>query len=247
MQNATIRENICFGRPFEEERYWKAIRNSCLLPDLAMLPNGDFTEVGERGISLSGGQKQRINICRAVYWNADIQIFDDPLSALDAHVGKKVFEDVLKEGLKGRTRILVTHTLHFLGMVDYVYVMEDGRIREQGKLADLMKSGGAFARFYTEFGSSQEQGDDKSPWEAKEKMINGKREELEKDLQKAVAGRPMMQTEERNTGAVSWDVYKAYLIAANGKMVFPLLLFSILLVQGSMVLGSYWLVWWQQQ
>ena len=75
-QNATIRENICFGRPFEEDRYWKAITDSCLQPDLEMLPNGDMTEVGEKGISLSGGQKQRLNICRAIYCDTEIQIFD---------------------------------------------------------------------------------------------------------------------------------------------------------------------------
>lgn len=76
VQNATIRENICFGRPFEEERYWKAVRDSCLEPDLQMLPGYDLTVVGEKGISLSGGQKQRINICRAIYCDSDIMIFD---------------------------------------------------------------------------------------------------------------------------------------------------------------------------
>ena len=76
IQNATIRANICFGRQFEEERYWKAVRDSCLEPDLQMLPGYDVTEVGEKGISLSGGQKQRINICRAIYCNSDIMIFD---------------------------------------------------------------------------------------------------------------------------------------------------------------------------
>ena len=76
VQNATIRENICFGRPFEEGRYWKAVTDSCLQPDLEVLPNGDMTEVGEKGISLSGGQKQRLNICRAIYCDTEIQIFD---------------------------------------------------------------------------------------------------------------------------------------------------------------------------
>ena len=76
VQNATIRENICFGRPFEEDRYWKAITDSCLHPDLEVLPNGDMTEVGEKGISLSGGQKQRLNICRTIYCDTEIQIFD---------------------------------------------------------------------------------------------------------------------------------------------------------------------------
>ena len=75
-QNATIRENICFGQPFDSDRYWQAISDSCLDADLRLFPNGDLTEVGERGISLSGGQKQRVNICRAIYYGADVQIFD---------------------------------------------------------------------------------------------------------------------------------------------------------------------------
>jgi hypothetical protein len=76
IQNTTIWENICFGRPFEEKRYWKAVRDSCLGPDFEMLPHGDMTEVGKNGISLSGGQKQRVNICRAIYCDTEIQIFD---------------------------------------------------------------------------------------------------------------------------------------------------------------------------
>ncbi|OJA16609.1 hypothetical protein AZE42_10766, partial [Rhizopogon vesiculosus] len=102
-----------------------------------MLPNYDLTEVGEKGISLSGGQKQRINICRAIYCNTDIQIFDDPLSALDAHVDKAVFENVLKRNT-GKTRILVTHALHFLPDVDYIYTLVDGRIAERGTYLELM-------------------------------------------------------------------------------------------------------------
>ena len=76
LQNATIRENICFGQLFDSDRYWQAISDSCLDADLKLFPNGDLTEVGERGISLSGGQKQRVNICRAIYYGADVQIFD---------------------------------------------------------------------------------------------------------------------------------------------------------------------------
>lgn len=112
IQNATVRENVCFGRPFEEERYWKAIHDSCLGPDLEILPNGDMTEVGEKGISLSGGQKQRLNICRAIYCDTDIQIFDDPLSALDATLVKpfsRTFcKTVFLEKLASSSRMLFT-------------------------------------------------------------------------------------------------------------------------------------------
>jgi len=205
-----------------------------------MLPNGDLTEVGEKGISLSGGQKQRISICRLIYSDADVQIFDDPLSALDANVGKKVFENVMKEGLKGRTRILVTHALHFLSMVDYVYVLEEGRLREQGKFEELMSNGDAFAKFVQEFGSGQDKTED-------EKGIEVANEKDEEDTQRnAAGGKAMMQTEERNTGAVTWKIYKAYIKAARGEIVVPFLFFTLFFMQVSNILGSYWLVWWQE-
>jgi ABC-type multidrug transport system fused ATPase/permease subunit len=153
IQNATIRENIIFGRPFEDARYWAAVRASCLEPDLDMLPHGDMTEVGEKGISLSGGQKQRLNLCRAIYCDADVQIYDDPLSALDAHVGRAVFQNVLLNARPDRTRVLVTHALHFLPQVDYIYTLVAGRVAEHGTYANLMGADGAFSKFVTEFGS----------------------------------------------------------------------------------------------
>ncbi|PPQ64144.1 hypothetical protein CVT24_008774 [Panaeolus cyanescens] len=250
IQNATIRENICFGRPFDEDKYWKAVRDSCLEPDLDMLPNGDMTEVGEKGISLSGGQKQRINICRAIYCDTEIQIFDDPLSALDAHVGKAVFQNVLQTSLSGKTRILVTHALHFLPQVDYIYVIADGRIAEEGTYANLMEKGGEFSQFVSEFGSAEKEEEkeedavEDAPEEDKERKRVLAREEK---VKKAVAGAALMQVEERNTGAISSAVYKEYLKAGYGEIVMPLLLLSLVLMQGATVMSSYWLVWWQEQ
>ncbi|RXW24280.1 hypothetical protein EST38_g1589 [Candolleomyces aberdarensis] len=253
IQNATIRENICFGRPFEEERYWKAVQDSCLQPDLDMLPNGDLTEVGEKGISLSGGQKQRLNICRAIYSDTDIQIFDDPLSALDAHVGKAVFQNVLQDALSGKTRILVTHTLHFLPQVDYIYAVADGRIVEQGTYAELMTKGQAFAKFFHEFGTQEHQDEkkDETEEEAIEEAGEDKPGKGEKSgVVKRVGGKAgpaLMQEEERNTGAIEWGVYRSYINAGRGEIVVPLLILSLVLMQGTTVLSSYWLVWWQER
>ncbi len=204
-----------------------------------MLPNGDLTEVGEKGISLSGGQKQRVSICRTIYCAADIQIFDDPLSALDAHVGKKIFQNVLKENLMGKTRILVTHALHFLGMVDYLYVLDEGVIKEHGTFEELMQDNHQFAKLVTEFGASQENKDGKEEGEEEA-------EDKSKAVEEAGAGQTMMQAEERNTGAVTWDVYKAYIKAARGGLVVPMLVLSLFLMQGTTIVGSYWLVWWQE-
>ncbi|KAF9466563.1 ABC transporter [Collybia nuda] len=247
IQNATIRENICFGRAFEEQRYWKAIVDSCLEPDLEMLPNGDLTEVGEKGISLSGGQKQRLNICRAIYCDTDIQIFDDPLSALDAHVGKAVFQNVLQNSLSKKTRVLVTHALHFLPQVDYIYAITEGHIAEQGTYAELIANKGEFSKFIHEFGSTEEE-EEKEKTE--EDLMAGEGQNMKENTEgrkKATLGVGIMQAEERNTGAVNWEVYKAYSAAGKGKFVLPLLFFSIVLIQGATVMGSYWLVYWQER
>ncbi|KAF8624506.1 hypothetical protein AX15_005822 [Amanita polypyramis BW_CC] len=245
IQNATIRENICFGLPFDEEKYWRAVKDSCLEPDLEMLPNGDMTEVGERGISLSGGQKQRVNICRSIYRDAEIQILDDPLSALDAHVGQAVFRNVLQNAAAGKTRILVTHGLHFLPQVDYIYVVFDGRIAEHGTYADLMAAENSeFARYMTEFGGKGDDEEEKKQKKDIEQVGESKEEKGPK--KNAVRGAALMQVEERNTGAIPWSVYKTYISAAKGPVVIPFFLFSVALLQGATVMSSYWLVYWQE-
>ncbi|KAJ8520164.1 hypothetical protein ONZ45_g2986 [Pleurotus djamor] len=246
IQNLTIRENVCFGRPFEEERYWAAVRDACLEPDLEMLPYGDLTEVGEKGISLSGGQKQRVNIARAIYCNSDIQLFDDPLSALDAHVGKAVFQNVLLNSQPGKTRILVTHALHFLPQVDYIYTVLDGRIAERGTYAELLANEGEFAKFVREFGSKEEEEKEKAEEEEEAIEDVGKDAEPKKARKPAAAGAALMQTEERNTGAISGQVYRDYAQAAKGYIVLPFLILSLVFLQGATVMASYWLVYWQE-
>lgn len=111
IQNQSIRENILFGYEFDKERYEEAVRLCELERDLEQLPGGDLTEIGERGINISGGQKARVSLARAVYSDADIMLMDDPLSALDANVRKKIFLNCLLEKFKNKTRILVTHAL----------------------------------------------------------------------------------------------------------------------------------------
>lgn len=109
--NMSLRDNILFGLPYETEKYREVIKICELIPDLKMLPAGDHTEIGERGINLSGGQKQRISIARIIYSNPDILLIDDALSALDANVGKKIFYNVFKNYAKGKTRLMTTHAL----------------------------------------------------------------------------------------------------------------------------------------
>ncbi|KAI9439889.1 ABC transporter [Lactarius indigo] len=242
IQNATIRDNICFGRAFEAERYWKAVHDACLEPDLDVLPNGDMTEVGERGISLSGGQKQRVNICRAIYSRSDILILDDPLSALDAHVGESVFNNVLLDNSSGATRILVTHALHFLPKVDHIYFMVDGRITEDGTFEEMMANGDDFARTFDEFVT-------KDQTESKGKSDVDIEDDTDENVKRRAAkrGAQLMQVEERNTGAINFRVYKQYIQSGNGVVLVPVLFVTLVLMQVSMVLSSYWLVWWQER
>ena len=117
------------------------IRACCLEPDLKMLPHGEETEIGEKGINLSGGQKARVSLARAAYSNADIVLMDDSLSAVDSYVGKKLLENCLLRGpLANKTRVLVTHALHVLDRTDYIYVMDEGVIVEQGTYAVCLGS-----------------------------------------------------------------------------------------------------------
>ncbi|KHN70623.1 Multidrug resistance-associated protein 1 [Toxocara canis] len=154
IQNMSLRDNITFNKSYVPEFYDTVIDACALGPDLATLPAGDSTEIGEKGINLSGGQKQRVSLARAVYSDSDIMLLDDPLSAVDAHVGKHIFEHVIATNgglLAGKTRILVTHGLHYLRRCDQVIVMKDGTISEIGTYEQLMASEGAFADFLEEF------------------------------------------------------------------------------------------------
>ncbi|XP_070707853.1 ATP-binding cassette sub-family C member 3 isoform X2 [Pempheris klunzingeri] len=149
IQNATLRENILFGRPYNEQKYCCVLDACALTPDLEVLPGGDMTEIGEKGINLSGGQRQRVSLARALYSDADVYLLDDPLSAVDAHVSKHIFDNLIgPEGvLKGKTRILVTHGISFLPQVDNIMVMVEGRVSEMGSYQELLKQNGAFAEF----------------------------------------------------------------------------------------------------
>ena len=127
------------------DSYWDCVKRAELFADFAILQGGDMTEIGERGVTLSGGQKQRINIARALYFDADIICLDDPLSAVDAHVGKALFNNaILPLRDQGKTVILVTHAIQHLPRCDRIVLMDDGRIDETGTYEELMSLRGSF-------------------------------------------------------------------------------------------------------
>lgn len=151
--NTTLKSNILFNKMANEDKYRKVIEACALAPDLKTLELGDQSEIGEKGLNLSGGQKQRVSLARAVYSDTDVYLFDDPLNAVDAHVGRHIFDNIIgpKGMLRDRTRVLVTNKLSVLPEVDYIYVMKDGQISECGTYEQLLKSRGLFSKLLVDY------------------------------------------------------------------------------------------------
>ncbi|XP_048466697.1 ATP-binding cassette sub-family C member 3 isoform X2 [Rhincodon typus] len=158
IRNASLKDNIIFGELLSEQKYQQVLEACALITDLNVLPGGDQTEIGEKGINLSGGQKQRVSLARAVYSDMDVYLLDDPLSAVDAHVAKHIFDKVIgPEGvLKGKTRVLVTHGISFLPQVDQIVVLVNGRVSEMGSYQELQEQNGAFAEFLRNYAQRDE-------------------------------------------------------------------------------------------
>ncbi|KAI8611102.1 P-loop containing nucleoside triphosphate hydrolase protein [Chytriomyces sp. MP71] len=160
IMNDTLRNNITFGNGYDLDWYNTVIAACGLMPDLEILPGGDATEIGERGINLSGGQKQRISLARAVYSKADIYLLDDTLSAVDAHVGRHIFDHVIGPNglLAKKARVFVTHGIHVLPETDYIAVMMGGEVIESGPYKELMGSTGSkLSALMREYGKRKDQ------------------------------------------------------------------------------------------
>ena len=201
IQNSTLQSNITFGKGFNKVLYDRVIESCALNQDLEMLPGGDQTEIGEKGINLSGGQKQRVSIARSVYSNGSLYLLDDPLSAVDAHVGKHIFERVIgpKGLLKNKTRVLVTHGVSFLPVVDTIFVMKDGEITESGSYKELLNQKGAFADFLIQYLSNNEDTVDPET----ESEIEDIKLELEKTLGKQKLAQEMSKARSEMSSASS--------------------------------------------
>uniref|UniRef100_A0A8C7DNJ5 Multidrug resistance-associated protein 4 n=1 Tax=Oncorhynchus kisutch TaxID=8019 RepID=A0A8C7DNJ5_ONCKI len=137
----TIRSNILFGKELHPQKYEKVLRACALKRDMELLPDGDLTLIGDRGATLSGGQKARVNLARAVYQDADIYLLDDPLSAVDAEVGRHLFEQCICGILKNKPRILVTHQLQYLQAANQILVLKEGHMVARGTYSELQRSG----------------------------------------------------------------------------------------------------------
>lgn len=257
--NATVEENITFGSSFSKQRY-KAVTDACSLqPDIDLLPFGDQTEIGERGINLSGGQRQRICVARALYQNTSIVFLDDPFSALDIHLSDHLMQEGIVKFLQEdkRTVVLVTHKLQYLTHADWIIAMKDGSVLREGTLKDI-------------------QNNDNELYEHWKTLMNRQDQELEKDteadqatmerktLRRAMYSREAKvhqtedegeeeeeeEEEEDDTSATSrprtkmaWRTCWRYL-TSGGYLLLFLMLFSKLLKHSVIVAIDYWLVRW---
>ena len=240
IQNASVKENILFGKD-DDRRWYDAVIDACALrPDLDMLPQGDLTEIGERGITVSGGQKQRLNIARAIYFNSDIILMDDPLSAVDAHVGRHIFDKAICGLLKDKCRILATHQLHVLSRCDRIVWMQEGQIETIDTFQNLMNNNEAFQKLMAT--TAQEE-----KVEEEDQVNEDEIEDEKKAAQKRKAakrGAALMQQEERAVKSVSWSVYAAYVRASGSLLFAPMIIFFLIISQGANIVTSLWLSWW---
>ena len=169
--NASVKENILFGHRFDPEFYEKTVEACALSEDFKALPDGDGTEVGEKGISLSGGQKARLALARAVYARADVYFLDDPLSAVDQHVGRHLIDNVLGPTglLKSKTRILATNQISVLTQANSIAMIREGKIVETGSYDEVMSSKKDLYNLIVEFGKRAE--DNKGDIEGEESEV----------------------------------------------------------------------------
>ncbi|KRT80296.1 ABC transporter ATP-binding protein, partial [Oryctes borbonicus] len=154
---STVRQNIVFGQEYNRHRYNDVVKVCALDKDFKQFPHGDMTIVGDRGASLSGGQKARINLARAVYRNADIYLLDDPLSAVDVHVAKHLYEECINGYLRKKTTILVTHQVHHLKDANHIIILDNGSIGAQGTFNELANSDIHYAQLLNKEPDPQDQ------------------------------------------------------------------------------------------
>lgn len=146
--NGTVRQNILFGREFDPKRYAKVVQVSALESDFKQFLQGDQTRVDDRGTSLSGGQRARLSLARALYTNSDCYLLDDPLSAVDTAVAKHIFEKCIKNYLKNKVVILVTHQLQFIKQADQIVVLKNGCLFACGPYNTLLNKGNLSKNIY---------------------------------------------------------------------------------------------------
>ncbi|KAL6544998.1 hypothetical protein OROHE_009905 [Orobanche hederae] len=244
IQSGTIQENILFGNDMNQEVYNKVIEACCLKDDLKILSFGDQTIIGERGINLSGGQKQRIQIARAVYHGSDIYLFDDPFSALDAHTGSHLFNEVLLGLLKGKTVVFVTHQIEFLNAADLIMVMGDGMILQLGKynaIKELIIASESEAQKAIDTNITKPTHDVKNGDAGNIDLVS--QEGNRPDEEPSSGPSQLIKDEEREKGSVGFPVYWKYLSTSYGGALVLLVVLGHIITAMLRVGSYYWLAW----
>nr|XP_043628755.1 ABC transporter C family member 3-like [Erigeron canadensis] len=246
IQSGKIEDNILFGREMDRERYENVLEACSLKKDLEILSFGDQTVIGERGINLSGGQKQRIQIARALYQDADIYLFDDPFSAVDAHTGSHLFKECMLQFLDSKTVIYITHQVEFLPAADLILVLRDGRITQAGKYNDILNSGSDFMELVgahkealsaiDSMGTNMQEQTDSSKKSTNDSQ-NGKTDDI------SGTKAQLVQEEEREKGKVGFSVYWNYITTAYGGALAPLIVLAQVLFQVLQIGSNYWMAW----
>uniref|UniRef100_A0A182S5S5 ABC transmembrane type-1 domain-containing protein n=1 Tax=Anopheles maculatus TaxID=74869 RepID=A0A182S5S5_9DIPT len=247
----SVRNNILFTEAYDERRYLRVVRVCALEKDFELFPHGDQTIVGERGISLSGGQKARVNLARAIYRKADIYLLDDPLSAVDTHVGKHIYELCIRDFLANSVCVLVTHQLQYLKDVQQIVLMNGGRVEACGSYRELKKSNIESIMALTPDESPLESPIERELKNARPRRTSGsstgsQRDDLLMDLLQQER-----QEEEKEsqggTGSVGLSVYKTYIKAVNScGWVFwlsMLMVLSQIVVSGVDIFVAEWVNW----
>ena len=256
IRNTTIKENILFYQPYDEERYNQVVTLSELRPDLEIFQAGDLTEIGEKGINLSGGQKARVAIARALYAEKDIYIFDDPISALDANVGMKIMKNCIIKHLCNKTRILVTHALQYISFSDRIIYMNKGEIKWIGTYEEIKEQD-----FFKVFYEKMKRGEEgttlkrKTSKEKREEFLKGDfGDETDKKFKKDVEFKnkelntgkikKMMKEEKLGKEKINLSVYKDFLIKIGGVYTIILILVLMIIMDLSRSAQDLWLGYW---
>ncbi|EDV33395.1 uncharacterized protein Dana_GF24219 [Drosophila ananassae] len=251
--NASIRDNILFGLPMDKHRYRSVIRKCALERDLELL-QGDHTVVGERGAGLSGGQRARISLARAVYRQADIYLLDDPLSAVDTHVGRHLFEECMRGYLRDKLVILVTHQLQFLEHADLIVIMDKGRITAIGSYEEMLKSGQDFAQLLAQQTQEEKEvsdNEDKSVNDSKSNYSRQSSRQSRNSVSSVDSGQDSVMEEtkqplqeSRSNEKIGLSMYRKYFSAGSGCFLFVLVTFFCLGTQILASGGDYFVSYW---
>uniref|UniRef100_A0A671RW81 Multidrug resistance-associated protein 4 n=1 Tax=Sinocyclocheilus anshuiensis TaxID=1608454 RepID=A0A671RW81_9TELE len=248
----TIRSNILFGKELQPQRYESVLRACALKRDMELLPDGDLTVIGDRGATLSGGQKARVNLARAVYQDAYIYLLDDPLSAVDAEVGRHLFEQCICGILKDKPRILVTHQLQYLKAANQILVLKEGHMVARGTYSELLRSGVDFTSLLKK--DEEEEGEKgEAPRSPRSRTLsqNSVRSHSSSVLsvknesnQLPVEPVHTVAEETRTEGTIGLHMYWKYFRAGANVLMLILLVLLNLLAQTFYILHDWWLSYW---